>query len=174
MEKIEIKKNGLSFSIFKDDEVWGDGQHESTDCMLDLISKYGVSGKSVIDVGTGTGILSVFCGKLGARHILALDIDVHSLEWARKNFKRNGVEVEAEVNDLTHYIDDTADVILANLPGPVQVENLKTVGRNLNKDGLLIASWWNTLRFEDYVRGFKVVEHIEGKDYDVYVLKKEG
>lgn len=173
MEKYELNIDGTEFFIFKDRLAWGDGQHESTGFMLDLISKYGVKDKTVIDVGTGTGILSVLCGKLGASHILALDIDTHSLEWARKNFKRNGVEVEAEVNDLTNHLDDKADVILANLPGPVQVENLKNVGKNLNDDGLLIASWWNKLRFEDYVRGFKVVEHIKGEDYDAYVLKKE-
>ena len=173
MRKHDVKVGDIEFFIFKDDTVFGDGQHLSTQYMMDLIGKYDVKDKTVIDVGTGTGILSVLCRKLGASHVLALDIDTRSLEWARKNFKRNGVEVEVEVNDLTNHLDDKADVILANLPGPVQVENLKTVGKNLNDNGLLIASWWNKLRFEDYVRGFKVVEHIKGEDYDAYVLKKE-
>jgi ribosomal protein L11 methyltransferase len=175
MNKYDININNIEFSIFKDEGVWGDGQHPSTQYMMDLICKYGVEGKSVIDIGTGTGILSVLCGKLGASHILALDADAHSLEWARKNFKRNNVDVEAEINNLTDYIDDKADVILANLPGVVQVENLKTVSKNLNDNGILIISWWNKLKFEDYTKGFKVIEHIEGvDDYDAYILKKKG
>lgn len=173
MNKHDIKINNITFSVYKDKKVWGDGEHESTKYMMQFISKYGVKDKSVIDIGTGTGILSVLCGKLGASHILALDLDTHSLEWARKNFKRNDVEVEVEVNNLTDYIDDKADVILANLPGVVQVENVKTVAKNLNEDGLFIMSWWNKLKFEDYVRGFEVIEHIAGNDYDGYVLKKQ-
>lgn len=172
MEKYDFNINNVGFSIFKDHLAWGDGEHESTQYMMQFISKYGVKGKTVIDIGTGTGILSVLCGKLGASHILALDIDTHSLEWARKNFKRNGVEVEVEVSNLTDYIDDKADVVLANLPGPIQVENVKTVGKNINNGGILIMSWWNKLKFEQYVKGFEVIEHIEGKDYDGYVLKK--
>lgn len=175
MNKYDINVNNTEFSIFKDEDVWGDGQHPSTQYMMDLICKYGVEGKSVIDIGTGTGILSVLCGKLGASHILALDADAHSLEWARKNFKRNNVDIEAEINNLTDYIDDKADVVLANLPGAIQVENLKTVSKNLNDNGVLIISWWNKLKFEDYARGFEVIERIEGvDDYDAYVLKKKG
>ena len=172
MERCEIKRKTVTFRIFKDNTAWGDGKHESTKHMMEFIEKYGVKGKTVIDIGTGTGILSVLCGKLGASHILALDIDVPSLEWARKNFKRNNVEVDVEINDLTKYIDDKADVVLANLPGPIQVENIKTVGKNINKDGILIASWWNKLKFEEYVKGFDVIDHIPGEDYDGYVLKK--
>lgn len=173
MEKYDFNINNVVFSIFKDHLVWGDGEHESTKFMMELISKYGVKDKSVMDIGTGTGILSVLCGKLGASHILSLDMDTHSLEWARKNFKRNEVEVDVEVNNLTLYIDEKADVILANLPGPIQVENIKTVAKNMCEDSLLIMSWWNKLEFDDYVKDFKVIEHIEGNDYDAYVLKKK-
>lgn len=171
MEKYDIKVNNIEFSIFKDDKVWGDGNHESTQALMQLISKYGVKDKTVIDIGTGTGILSVLCGKLGASHILALDIDTHAIEWARKNFKRNNVEADVEVNDMTNYIDEKADIVLSNLPTTYQVENVKSVAKNMNDDSLFIMSWWNKLKFEDYVRGFEVVEHIEGNEWDAYVLK---
>lgn len=172
MEKITFNKNGIEFDIYTADNVWYDLEHESTEQHINSIFKYGVKDKSVIDIGTGTGLLSVLCAKLGANHILALDLDTHALEWARKNFKRNKVGVDVEVNDLTRFIDDKADVILANLPGPVQVENVKTVGNNMHEDSILILTWWNTLPFERYVMGFEIIEHIEGEDYDGYVLKK--
>ena len=174
MEKHNVKIDNVEFFIFKDADVWGDGQHETHKHLMQLINKYGVEGKTVIDIGTGTGILSVLCGKLGASHILALDIDTHSLEWARKNFKRNEVKADVEVNNMTQYIDDEFDIVLSNLPPTAQVENVKTVSKNMHKDSLFIMSWWNKLKFEDYVRGFKVVEHIKGvDDYDAYVLKKD-
>ena len=172
MKKLTANVNDITFDIFKDSNVWCELEHESTKQIMDSIVKYGVKDKSVIDIGTGTGLLSVLCAKLGASHILALDLDTHALEWARKNFKRNEVEVEVEVNDLTRFIDDKADVILANLPAPVQVENVKTVGNNMHEDSILILTWWNTLPFERYVRGFEIIEHIEGEEYDGYVLKK--
>lgn len=171
MEKIDIKIDDIEYAIFKDGNVWGDGTHETTKNMLDLIVKYGVKDKTVIDVGTGTGILSILCAKLGAKSILALDIDMDSVEWARKNFKRNNVDVEVEINDITRYIDEKADVVLANLPAIVQVENVKIVKNNLKDDGILIISWLNKLKFENYVKGFEVVEHILGKEFDAYVLK---
>lgn len=172
MEKITFDKNKIKFDVYKDDNVWCNLEHESTKQIIDSIFKHGVKDKSVIDVGTGTGLLSILCSKLGASHILALDLDTHALEWARKNFKRNDVEVDAEVNDLTRFIDDKADVILANLSAPVQVENVKTVGNNMHEDSILILTWWKTLPFERYVMGFEIIEHIEGDEYDGYVLKK--
>lgn len=172
MEKHDIKIGKTEFSIFKDERVWGDGNHESTQFLMQLISKYGVKDKTVIDVGAGTGILSVLCGKLGAKHILAVDIDLYSLEWAKKNFKRNGVEAETEVNDMLTYLDDKADIILSNLPGNIQVESIRQARKNLNEDGLLIGSWLNELKFDDYITDYEVVEHIEGAVYDGYVLRR--
>lgn len=169
----DISINDIEFFIYKDGFVWGDGEHESTRNIMELICKYGVKDKTVIDIGTGTGILSVLCGKLGAKSILALDIESHSLEWARKNFKRNNVNVDVEINFLTKDIDDKADIILANLPGPIQPTNLEEVPKNLNDDGLLIISWWNTLPFEKSSQDYEILEHIVGEVYDVYVLKKK-
>ena len=172
MEKHDLKINDIEFTIFKDAGVWGDGTHESTKSIMDLICKYGVEGKTVIDIGTGTGILSVLCGRLGASHILAIDLSTHALEYARKNFKQNEVAADVEVDNLTDYIDDKADVILANLPDIAQVENVKTIAKNMHDNGLLIISWRKLLDFNDLVRGFEVIEHIEGEEWDAYVLKK--
>ena len=176
MEKKEINCKEKRFTIYKDNKVFGDGEHESTKFMLDAIERYGVKDKTVIDVGTGTGILSIFAKLSGASHILALDIDAHSLEYARKNFKRNNVDVDVEINDLVRCLDDKADVVLANLPGPLQTENIKLVDKNLNDGGLFICTWWNKIPFEDFTfyLNWEVVEHFEGEDYDGYVLRQHA
>ena len=63
-QKYNLSINDINFSIMTDDRVWGDGEHETTQYMLQFIEKYGVADKTVIDVGTGTGILSVFAENL--------------------------------------------------------------------------------------------------------------
>ena len=172
MNKKTFNIDNISFDIYSDNSVFGDGTHESTQYMLKFLQKYLIKDKSMMDIGTGTGILSVFAAKNGAKNILAIDISTPSLEWARKNFKRNNVNVEVEVNNLTEYIDEKFDIICANLPPAEQVENLKTVAKNLNKNGILIISWFNILKIENYSKDFKIVEHIEGAEYDGYVLTK--
>ena len=172
MEKTTFNINNIEFDIYSDSSVFGDGTHESTQWMLDLMSNYDFKDKSLIDIGTGTGILSVFAKMSGASHVLALDMSATALEWCRKNAKRNNVEIDAEINNLTEYIDEKADVILANLPPAEQCENLKSVAKNLNDDGILVVSWLNIIPLKDFNKDFEIVKHIEGKEYDAYVLKK--
>ena len=171
MNKNTFNINDITFDIYSDENVFGDGTHESTQWMLDFMSKQDFKDKKVMDVGTGTGILSVFAKLSGASHVLALDMFATSLEWCRKNAKRNNVEIDVEINNLTQYIDDKADIILANLPPAEQCENMKTIKKNLNEDGILIISWFNKIPLEDWNKDFEVIEHIEGREYDAYVLK---
>lgn len=173
MNKNNFIINSIEFTIYSDSNVFGDGTHESTKAVLELLSRCEIKDKNVIDIGTGTGVQSVFASLSGANHVLALDISASSLEWARKNFKRNNVNVDTEINNLTEYIDDKADIILANLPPAEQVENLKTIEKNLNEDGILIISWLNILPLERHAFNFEVIDHIEGLEYDAYILKKK-
>lgn len=171
MNKTTHKLDEISFDIFSIDGVFGDGSHETTNMMLDLMKSCNLTNKSIIDIGTGTGILSVYAALRGAKNILALDINSTSLEWARKNFKHNNVNVDVEINNLTQYIDTKADIILANLPPNMQVENFRTVQKNLTEDGILIISWLNDLKLESYTKDFEIIDHIKGNEYDVYILK---
>ena len=172
MERYDLNISGIEFTIDRNEFAWGDGEHESTQYMMQFISKYGVKDKAVLDIGTGTGILSVLCSKLGAKEILAVDIDPKVLECAKANFSANGVEAEAKQNNLTAGITKQYDVVLANLHWMVQFENVKTVADVVKDDGLLIMTWKNNTRFEDFVKGFEIIEHVAGEDYDGYVLRK--
>ena len=171
MKKTEFNINNIKFNIYNDSTVFGDGSHETTRLVLDTLSKCEIKDKFVIDVGTGTGILSVFSSLSGAARVVAIDANGGALEWARKNFKTNDVNVEIELTNLTDEIDDKADIIVANLPMPEQVENMKTIRKNLAKDGILIISWINFVPIEDHLRDFEIIEKIEGEEYDAYILK---
>ena len=170
MNTSNLHIDGIEFTISSDELAWGDGGHESTAFMLDAISRYGVRGKTVLDVGTGTGILSVLCGKLGAKHILAIDIDPYVLKVAKHNFNANRVEAETKANNLTHGLAEQYDIVLANLYYEVQFENIKTVRDVVKDNGLLIMTWKNINKF--HVEGFEIIEHVAGEDYDGYVLRK--
>lgn len=171
MNKTPFCINDIEFDIYSDPSVFGDGSHESTQWMLDLMAKHEFKDKTVIDIGTGTGILSVFAALSGAKNVLAIDVLPHCMEMAMRNFQENNVEVEARVNNLTEGIEDKADIILANLPHHEQMENLLTVKKNLKADGILIISWWNMLPLDKYASGYEILDHIEGEEFDAYVLK---
>ena len=170
MNKILLYRNNTEMVIYNDNTVFGDGTHESTTGMLDMMAGIDLAGKSVLDIGTGTGILSVYAALCGAK-VTAVDMSPAAMEFARKNFDANGVTVDLIFNDLTRDIEKKFDLIVANLAAPVQVENLKTVEKCMAEEGRLIISWLNYLPLERYARGFEVIDRVEGTEYDVYKLR---
>ena len=81
---------GLSFSI-EPRQAFGSGEHATTRMMIGLLSSLDVSGCMVIDAGCGTGVLSLAATFLGARHVLAYDIDEWSVRNALDNYRLNGL-----------------------------------------------------------------------------------
>jgi ribosomal protein L11 methyltransferase len=82
--------------------AFGTGYHPTTYTCLEALEDLVTPGCSVLDVGTGSGILTIAAAKLGAAHITAVDIDGHAVRAARKNFKRTGIldRVKAETGSV--------------------------------------------------------------------------
>ncbi|HMV49315.1 MAG TPA: 50S ribosomal protein L11 methyltransferase [Blastocatellia bacterium] len=101
--------------------AFGTGTHETTRGCLEMLEKH-FHGGSLLDVGTGTGILAIAASKLhpGAR-VSAFDNDPEAVEVARENLEINGVaeEIELEVNKLSAYQGRDFDTVLANLTADV-------------------------------------------------------
>lgn len=99
--------------------VFGTGFHPTTrGCLMALWRIYHVeSPQKVLDIGTGTGILAIVAAKLGAREVLAIDLNELAVETARKNVLLNGVEDRVEVRwgQAEASVDENADLVLANL-----------------------------------------------------------
>jgi ribosomal protein L11 methyltransferase len=96
--------------------AFGTGTHETTQLCLEALGDVITPGMSVIDVGTGTGILSIAAAKLGSRHIRAFDTDAHSVNIAEQNAHDNDtidaiVFYEGTIDKSTH----PADLIMANI-----------------------------------------------------------
>ena len=97
--------------------AFGTGQHQSTRLALKLLSEAIPEGATptVLDVGTGSGILAVAAAKLGASRVHAVDIDPLAVEAARETVRRNGVADRVAVEENSVPKGDFYDLVLANL-----------------------------------------------------------
>jgi len=122
--------------------AFGTGTHETTRGCLELLEKYWKGG-SLLDVGTGTGILAIAAVKLrpGSR-VVGFDLDPEAVEVALENAAINGVadEIEIEVNKLSSYQGQDFDLVLANLTADVIIPLSPEFPQVLKPQGALIVS----------------------------------
>ncbi len=97
--------------------AFGTGSHPTTRLCMEWLEAHAPAGRTVLDYGCGSGILALVAGKLGARQVVGVDIDVQAIEAARHNSERNRCTVDYFVPDdfaLAHP-HDQFDVVVANI-----------------------------------------------------------
>ena len=121
---------------------FGTGYHETTRLTLRLLEKYLHIESSMLDVGTGTGILAIAAIKLGARSAVGIDNDEWSIENARENVIINHVEdkVDISTKTLQEFPGSSFDIITANLTLNTNIDLLSGFKRLLQKSGVLLLS----------------------------------
>lgn len=136
-EKVKGVKHDL---VITPKMSFGTGHHATTFLMIELMEKIDFRNKSVLDFGTGTGILSILAEKLGADEIVAIDND----EWSIRNATEN-----KEANDCKHIrlalMDSPQslapfDTILANINLNVLSDNANSISSLLKENGCLLLS----------------------------------
>lgn len=124
--------------------AFGTGTHPTTYLCVQMMEKYIKEGQSIIDVGTGSGILMVAGDKLGASEIWGVDIDESAVEVARENLNLNKVsenKTKLLVGNLLNVVEDKKfDVVIANILADVIILLLKDISKVVNKNGLIILS----------------------------------
>lgn len=100
-----------------------EGVHVPGPASLDLLKyMFSVRGKTVLDLGCGTGLFAIAAAKLGAREVWATDLSPAAVDCSRRNAERNGVEITAKAGDLFEPVADrTFDLIITvppQLPAP--------------------------------------------------------
>jgi ribosomal protein L11 methyltransferase len=124
--------------------AFGTGGHESTQLCLQALERYMRSGCKCLDLGTGSGILSIVAAKLGAASILALDIDAASIENAIENIERNGIDaalVDLRVGSVDSIgTEHRFDLVLANIQRHILEPMLADLYALLAPGGLIIFS----------------------------------
>lgn len=125
-------------------QAFGTGDHATTRLALMFLETYFKPGQVVLDVGTGSGILAVTAGKLGASQVVALDVDPLAAECAKENFKLNRVQSNlilfaGELSALSNHCP-SFDLILANINKTVILTWMEELQLRLSSSGYLIIS----------------------------------
>lgn len=109
------KKKDSSSIIIEPGMAFGTGRHESTKIMILLMEKVDFIHKKVLDLGCGSGILSIYASSLGAKKVLAVDCDDEAVISAKKNVKANCKKnVNIKKKDISE-VKGKFDIVLANL-----------------------------------------------------------
>jgi ribosomal protein L11 methyltransferase len=121
---------------------FGTGYHETTRLMLRLMQEHLPACSTVLDVGTGTGVLAIAAVKLGARYAIGVDIDEWSADNGNENIERNGLEgkVSIRIGSLEVVPEPEFDVILANIIRMTIIELLPAMLDKLAPKGLMFLS----------------------------------
>jgi ribosomal protein L11 methyltransferase len=130
--------------------TFGTGSHASTQLCLEGVEEHTVPGKSVIDLGCGSGILSIAALSLGASHAVAVDIDPKAVDVAYENAALNGIGKDRYLVRAGDVISDTAlanelsqekyHLVLANIVADVIIPLSVRVPAMLEEDGVFLCS----------------------------------
>lgn len=131
------------FDIVIDPKMaFGTGHHATTRLIIQVLLEMDLTGKTVIDMGTGTGILAILCAMKGASEVSGIEIDPSAFDNAGENCKLNGVDVNLLLGDAVR-LDDIgyeADVFIANINRNVILADLSEYVRKLKSGGAMILS----------------------------------
>jgi ribosomal protein L11 methyltransferase len=131
--------------------TFGTGHHPTTASMVKLMSGLDLAGKSVLDFGTGTGILAILAVRMGAARVTGLDVDPAAVQNARENALENalrpGAEAAGSAPSLSFFCADSPsaapgpfDCIMANIHLKVITDCLEALLQSLRPGGLLLAA----------------------------------
>ncbi|MFW9333891.1 50S ribosomal protein L11 methyltransferase [Paenibacillus polymyxa] len=168
--------------------AFGTGTHPTTSLCLRTLESVIQGGEEVIDVGTGSGILAIGAVKLGAKHVLALDLDPVAVSSARENTRLNELEerITIKESDLLSVLNASDPTLGIQLPVKLVVANILAeiillfiddVYNALQPGGIYIASgiWKNK---EEAVEtalkaaGFEITEINRDEDWLAFVARK--
>lgn len=119
--------------------AFGTGLHPTTQQCLEALSTMQVEGKSLLDVGTGSGILAIAAAKRGASPVVAVDTDELAVEAARDNAMRNGVAIPVGQGSAAD-VPGRFDIVVANIVSPVLQRIAPDLAARLRGGGTLLVA----------------------------------
>ncbi len=120
--------------------AFGTGTHETTSMCMEYVEDFDMSNLDVLDIGCGSGILSILSKKLNAKNVDSCDIDQIAIDSTIENANINNVEINAFISDLFSNVDKKYDIIFANLLAEIIVKMLYQSNDYLKETGLLVLS----------------------------------
>lgn len=160
--------------------AFGTGTHPTTQLSLTALEQTIRGNESVLDVGTGSGVLSIASKLLGASKVTAFDIDEMATRVAKENIALNPTigEIEVYENNLLVGVDQKSDLIVANILAEILLQMPEDAYRNLNDDGRLILSGIieskaNEVKEAYEKAGFTLVERMIMREWNCFIMKKD-
>ena len=154
-------------------DAFGSGSHPSTRMCVAALQRVVTPGCSVLDVGCGSGVLSVVAARLGAGHVVAIDVAPEAVRATAENAARNGVSVDAR-HVLIDDVPGTFDVVVANI-GALTLTAMAGELRRAT-DGHLVLAGLLTEQVPDVVAaiGLDVVDVLEEDGWAAPILRSRA
>lgn len=169
-EKLIVMDPGLAF---------GTGTHPTTQLSVQALEIVLKGNETVLDVGTGSGVLTIASALLGAKEIYAFDLDDIAVQSAKNNINLNKLSAKITVkeNNLLKNVTINADVVVANILAPIILELIPDAMRVLKPGGTFISSGIIKEQEEEILigiknEGFKVQQVNQIKDWIVVIAQK--
>ena len=135
------KEFGVKYELIIEPKMsFGTGHHGTTHLMLNELLSENLKNKIVLDMGCGTGVLSILAEKLGAKQILAIDIDEWCFINTLENRERNNCKDITVKQGSYEQIEGKFDIILANINRNILVEQLPIYAKHLNENAVVLLS----------------------------------
>lgn len=151
--------------------AFGSGTHETTRLCLTSLEKYVKPSSDVLDIGCGSGILSVAALLLDAKHVTGVDIDPLAIKTSEENFKMNGFSSDRFTlyqGNLADMIDGEFDVIAANIVADAIIALSPDAIKLLKNDGLYIVSGIIDIREQE------VTEKLIETGFDIVNINRDN
>ena len=137
------------------EESFGLGDHPTTRIVVDLLCRLMAPESTVLDMGTGSGVLSIVAALLGARRVVGIDRAIGAVGVAQRNAERNGVsEVTEFFQGSTVPIGEQFDVVAANILAPVLLDLCGPIVRSVELGGTIMLSGLRIDRRQDVINRY--------------------
>ncbi len=163
---------------FVEGESFGTGVHETTISCIEILEGMDLKGKSILDIGAGSGILSIAALKLGAKKAVGFDIDKKAVLECKENAKLNSVKgLDCFRADSAKNINGKFDLVFANIFFDIILSMKDDIDRLTDKGSYILLSgivWEENFTVKSAFErlGFGVVKNLFLNDYTTILLKK--
>lgn len=168
-------KNGLKNIVIDPGLAFGSGHHESTNMCLNLVQNYTKKGDSTLDVGCGSGILSLVMASLGAS-VSACDTDEIAIKATLENAQKNGLNLSKTWVGSVSISDEKYDIVVANIIADVILMLQNDLKSHVKIGGILILSGILDKyldRIKTAFKDFKLLELRQENEWLSFVFEKE-